>query len=56
MVWEEGGGIGNSRQGMITNLQAYRCPDNLGAGATTNLHGNLGGQKQTSILAESSRQ
>ena len=30
---------------MTKNLRAYRCSNNLGVGAHTNLHGNLGWSK-----------
>ena len=42
MVWKEGCGLGNFRQGMTTNLQVYNRSDNLVAGYTTDLHGYLG--------------
>ena len=43
--WNEGGGLVNSQQGMTTNLQAYSNSDNLGVGATTDLHSDLGESK-----------
>ena len=42
MVWKDGDGLGKYRQGTTTNLRAYRHYDNLGVGAMTDLHGNLG--------------
>ena len=50
-MWDDGDGgmgckdgdrLGKYRQGTTTNLRAYRCFDNLGMGATTDLHGDLG--------------
>ena len=42
MGWKDGYGLGKYKQGMTTNLRAYRCSNNLGMGATTDLHGDLG--------------
>ena len=42
MGWKNGDGLGKYRQGTTTNLRAYRRSDNLGVGATTDLHGDLG--------------
>ena len=45
MGCKEGGSLGNSRQGMTTNLQAYLRSHNLDVGSTTDLHGNSGWPK-----------
>ena len=45
MVWKEGGGLTNSRQGITTNLQAYFCSNFLSMGDNTNLHGHSGWSK-----------
>ena len=42
MGWKNVDGLGKYQQGTKTNLRAYRCSDNLGAGATTDLHGYSG--------------
>ena len=42
MDWKNGDGLGKYQQGTTNNLRAYRRSDNLGVGATTDLHGNLG--------------
>ena len=40
MGWKNGNELGKYQQGTTTNLRAYRCSDNLGLGATTDLHGD----------------
>ena len=42
MGWKDGNKLVKYRQGMTTNLRAYRRSDNLGVGETTDLHVNLG--------------
>ena len=38
---KNGDGMGKHRQGTTTNMRAYRISDDLGVGATTDLHGDL---------------
>ena len=38
MGWNNGNGLGKYLQGTTTNLRAYRHSDNLGVGATMDLH------------------
>ena len=38
---EDGNGMGKYRQETATNLRAYRHSNNLGLGATEDLHGDL---------------
>ena len=40
MCWKNVDGLGKYKQGMTTNLRAYRHSDKLGVGATTDLHGD----------------
>ena len=40
--WKNGNGMGKYLQGTSTNLREYHCFDNLGVGATTDLHVDLG--------------
>ena len=42
MGWKDGDGVGKYQQRTTTNLMAYSFYDNLGVGATTDLHGDLG--------------
>ena len=42
MGWKDGNGLGKYQQGTTTNMRAYRRSNNLGVGATTDLHGDLG--------------
>ena len=42
MDWKNGNGLGKYRQVMTTNLRAYCLSNNLGVGATTDLHGDSG--------------
>ena len=45
MGWKEGIGVGNSLQGITTNLRVYCCYGYFIMGATADLHGNLGWSK-----------
>ena len=42
MGWKDGYVLRKYLQVTTTNLRVYRCSDNLGLGATTDLHGSLG--------------
>ena len=42
MGWKNGDGLVEYQQGTTTNLRAYRRSDNLGVGATMDLHGDSG--------------
>ena len=42
MSWNNGDGLGKYLQGTTTNLRAYCFSNNLGLGATTDLHGDSG--------------
>jgi Pin2-interacting protein X1 len=42
MGWEEGKGLGKNKQGTVNNLRAVRRAENLGIGASTDLHGEEG--------------
>ena len=55
MGWKDGDGMGKYLQGTTTNLRAYSCSDNLGVGATEDLHGDLGWLKMNGNFSESWR-
>ena len=42
MDWKNGNGLGKHLLGMTTNLRAYRPSNNIGMGATTELHNDSG--------------
>ena len=42
MGCKDGDGLGKYQQGTTANLSAYPCSNNLGVGATTDIHSNLG--------------
>ena len=50
MGWKEGDGLKNYLQGMTNNLIAYYRSDNLGMGATTDLHSDSGWSKMNKIF------
>lgn len=42
MGWEEGTGLGKNKQGTVNSLRAVRRSENLGIGASSDLHGEEG--------------